>query len=253
MKNYVKIFLSTYEGKYISFLESPLINDFPFACALKLAKKMALSQPGKWIGKVTYLGSDYENSSGYVYIFHCYTREENADDLTVNCNLNNYIIYNKYKDRIPQANKSFNDPLQDKISLNDLILQTTIPEGFSPENINGNGFYKFENNLPTGCFNFQESMKFIGINVYEKDKPRGNHYHYLKVEYTYVLSGQIEAELAMIENEQHEAEIRKITLRQGDMILFLPGFNHKLTAITPLAMAIEVCPQRFNPNDTYRL
>lgn len=250
MRNFIKILLGNQNGKYISCLEEELISNFPLTYALELAKqKIAPYQPEGWLGEIRYLSSDFEKDSGHVYIFHCYTKEEKSCDLSIKNNFDNYLIYEKYKNRIPQTTKT----LQDKVSLDDLIYQMVIPEGFSPENIRKNGFYKHESTIPTGCFNFQESIKFMGINIYEKDKPRGNHYHYLKVEYTYVLSGQIEAEIEMIEHKLHKAEIRKIILNPGDLILFLPGFNHKLTATTSSAMAIEVCPQRFNHDDIYHL
>ncbi len=57
----------------------------------------------------------------------------------------------------------------------------------------------------------------------------------------------------MIEHKWHEPEMKKITLNAGDLILFVPGFNHKLTATSQTALAFEVCPRRFNPNDTYHL
>ena len=43
------------------------------------------------------------------------------------------------------------------------------------------------------------------------------------------------------------------TLNAGDLILFVPSFNHKLTATSQTALAFEVYPRRFNPNDTYHL
>jgi len=249
MKNFIKIFLSDYRNKCVGIYSKEFSEDFPFATALQYAKEILFTNPKLWIGKMTYLGSDLENNNDCVYMFHCYAR----CDETKRVKKSSIQLYEKYKHRITWKEKSPDDVLQEKLSLDDLILLTKLPQGFSPDNINGNGFYKYENNIPTGCFNFNESMKFIGLNVYETGKPRGNHYHFLKVEYTYVLSGTIEAELTMIEHQLHEPETKKITLNAGDLILFLPGFNHKLTAISKTALAFEVCPQRFNPNDTYRL
>ena len=248
MRNFIKIFLSDYRNKCIGIYNKEFSDDFPFAVALQYAKEILLSNPTLWIGKMTYIGSDLENHDGCVYMFHCYACGEKT-----RVNKSSNRLFKKYKHRIFWRKKSVEDVLQEKLSLDDLILRIKLPQGFSPDNINGNGFYKYESGIPAGCFNFNEKMKFIGLNVYEIGQPRGNHYHFLKVEYTYVLAGTIETELTMIKHKWHEPEMKKITLNAGDLILFVPGFNHKLTATSQTAVAFEVCPQRFNPNDTYHL
>ena len=38
------------------------------------------------------VGSDFENNSGHIYVFHCYTKEEKLCDLDIKNNFENFVL-----------------------------------------------------------------------------------------------------------------------------------------------------------------
>lgn len=60
----------------------------------------------------------------------------------------------------------------------------------------------------------------------KKGAVRGNHYHKLSVQYTYVVSGQ----LTMLSQKVGEQKVEKHILREGDLMTHDPMEAHAMTA-----------------------
>lgn len=139
---------------------------------------------------------------------------------------------------------------KEKITLDDLIKISEFHKGRDMDILaEGGSFYENEDGFLSGCFNFPEEIRFLGLNVYKEGVPRGNHYHYNKVEYTYVLSGEIKAEFYLVNDPSQKKEI---ILKAGQMAHFLPRHHHTLTAINGNAIAIEASPQVYDKEDYYK-
>jgi dTDP-4-dehydrorhamnose 3,5-epimerase-like enzyme len=92
-----------------------------------------------------------------------------------------------------------------------------------------------------------EPMRYMASIELKSGTVRGNHYHKIKREYVYVVSGEIR--LALQDLETNVREVLEISA--GDLILIQPGVVHALE-IKKDGMAIEFSPNRFDPKDTYR-
>lgn len=140
--------------------------------------------------------------------------------------------------------------MKDNIKLDDLIKVAKFHKGRDLDLLaKGESFYENGDIYPSGCFNFPENIRFVGLNVYKQGVPRGCHYHLHKSEYTYILKGEIKAEFVLINDTSQRKEI---ILHEGDVIHFLPGQHHTLTAINGDAIALEASPQIYDANDHYK-
>ena len=76
---------------------------------------------------------------------------------------------------------------------------------------------------------------------------RGNHYHKIKREYVYVLSGNVLLVLEDLETRARET----LELTTGNLVLIPPGIVHALQ-VKESGMAVEFSADRFDASDTYR-
>ena len=73
-----------------------------------------------------------------------------------------------------------------------------------------------------------EKLNHVGLIVTEKDSIRGNHYHKLSIQYTYVLSGKFEVLIAKSDSPEN---VKKIILGAGEIIIIPPMIIHRFRAL----------------------
>src|SRR5438876_1722495 len=93
----------------------------------------------------------------------------------------------------------------------------------------------------------EEGIRYIASIELKAGTVRGNHYHKIKREYIYVLSGEVLLVLAELESRARET----LEIKGGDLILIEPGIVHALQ-VKQTGRAVEFSPNRFDPSDTYR-
>jgi mannose-6-phosphate isomerase-like protein (cupin superfamily) len=93
----------------------------------------------------------------------------------------------------------------------------------------------------------QMAIRHLGYVELRPGCPRGNHFHKLRREYFYVMSGEVE--IYVEESNVHETE--KAMLRAGDLAVIDPKVAH---AYLPSSSghAIEFAAEAFDPADVYR-
>ena len=106
--------------------------------------------------------------------------------------------------------------------------------------------------LPQGelaqLYDSEEGVKYIAFIELRKDSVRGNHYHKLKKEYLYMLSGTV----TLVLEDTATQERQSCQLTRGDLALIHPGIAHSLQ-VTESGQAVEFSPNRFDAADIYRL
>lgn len=75
--------------------------------------------------------------------------------------------------------------------------------------------------------------------------PRGNHYHRVKHEFVYVMSGHLEVVSVNLDTNEKQT----ITMRAGDL-LESPPMNAHVFIAKEDTMALEFAAQPYNPEDT---
>lgn len=78
-----------------------------------------------------------------------------------------------------------------------------------------------------------ERVQHVGLITSTKNSVRGNHYHKLSVQYTYVLSGKFEVFVAKVDDIKN---IEKITLKAGEIITISPKIIHTFKAVEDSTM-----------------
>ena len=76
---------------------------------------------------------------------------------------------------------------------------------------------------------------------------RGQHYHKIKEEHIYVLSGEFRLDLEDPQNQEHAT----IPMKRGDLVVIAPGLAHTLR-VSSSGLAIEYASTRFDPADIHR-
>ena len=110
----------------------------------------------------------------------------------------------------------------------------------------GTGFVTGDNQIFSGLVHPAEDIKFIGYLQFIPDNPRGNHFHFRKIEYMLILTGKLHARFEIHNNSN---QIKEVILEKGQLMRLLPGCIHTLTAIDNKVDVIEFSPQRFISND----
>lgn len=94
----------------------------------------------------------------------------------------------------------------------------------------------------------QEGIRYLAYIELRAGTVRGNHWHRVKEEQIYVISG----ELRLIVQERESGERVSIQLQPGDLVLIAPGVVHALETVGS-GQAIEFSKTRFDPADIQRL
>jgi mannose-6-phosphate isomerase-like protein (cupin superfamily) len=91
-------------------------------------------------------------------------------------------------------------------------------------------------------------MRYIAFVELRAGGTRGNHYHKVKEEIFYIVSGQVLMKLCEVETGEKSA----VVLSAGELAVIPPGVAHAFQT-KEAGQAVEFSPNRFNPTDSYRL
>jgi quercetin dioxygenase-like cupin family protein len=105
--------------------------------------------------------------------------------------------------------------------------------------------------LPQGelaqFYDGEEGIRYIAQIELQARSVRGNHYHKVKEEWVYLISGEVNLIVEDLESKTREST----TLAAGDLLFIKTGVVHALQ-VTKSGQAIEFSTARFEPADIYR-
>jgi quercetin dioxygenase-like cupin family protein len=105
--------------------------------------------------------------------------------------------------------------------------------------------------LPQGelaqFYDGDEGIRYIAQIELQAGSVRGNHYHKIKQEWIYVMSGEVTLIVEDLESKARES----VELIAGDLAFIQTGVVHTLQ-VTKSGQAIEFSTTRFDPADIYR-
>ena len=86
-----------------------------------------------------------------------------------------------------------------------------------------------------------KNINHVGLITTEEGKIRGNHYHKLSTQYSYILSGKFEVLIAPVNNPE---DVEKIILNSGELIIIPPKIIHRFKAIEKALMIDMISESR---------
>ena len=105
--------------------------------------------------------------------------------------------------------------------------------------------------LPQGelaqFYDGDEGIRYIAQIELQAGSIRGNHFHKLKQEWVYMMSGEVTLVVENLESKERESTL----LTAGDLVFIQTGVVHALQ-VTKSGQAIEFSTSRFDPADIYR-
>ena len=105
--------------------------------------------------------------------------------------------------------------------------------------------------LPQGelaqFYDASDPIRYLAYIEIREGGVRGNHYHKAKVEWVYLIAGEVLLLLEDIGSRQRES----VTLRAGELAIIQTGVAHALQTVKP-GHAIEFAGTRFDPTDVFR-
>lgn len=105
--------------------------------------------------------------------------------------------------------------------------------------------------LPQGelaqFYDGEQGIRYIAQIELQAGTVRGNHYHKIKEEWVYMVSGEVNLIIEDINSKAHEST----TLSAGDLAFIQTGIGHTLQ-VTKSGQAIEFSTARFDAADIYR-
>jgi uncharacterized RmlC-like cupin family protein len=105
--------------------------------------------------------------------------------------------------------------------------------------------------LPQGelaqFYDGDEGIRYIAQIELQAESMRGNHYHKVKQEWVYMMSGEVTLVLEDLETNARDTAL----LLAGDLAFIQTGVVHALQ-VTKSGQAIEFSTARFDPADIYR-
>jgi uncharacterized RmlC-like cupin family protein len=105
--------------------------------------------------------------------------------------------------------------------------------------------------LPQGelaqFYDGEEGIRYIAQIELQAGSIRGNHFHKIKQEWIYMMSGEV---MLLVEDLETKAR-ENVLLLAGDIIFIQTGVVHALQ-VTQSGQAIEFSTSRFDPADIYR-
>ena len=139
--------------------------------------------------------------------------------------------------------------MSESTSLNGKVFKRSLPV-VEPQNAAGSPTLK-RLLLPQGelaqFFDGEEPIRYLAYIELRSGSARGNHFHKVKAEWIYLLSG--EAMLLLEDIETKEQGI--VSLKVGDLAFVQTGIAHAIQVIQP-GQAIEFSNARFDAQDIYR-
>ena len=76
---------------------------------------------------------------------------------------------------------------------------------------------------------------------------RGNHFHRIKVEHTYVMRGELE----LVACDPATGHQLNLSMREGALVVIQPGIAHAFRTVRS-GLAIEFAPTVFDPADVHK-
>ena len=96
-------------------------------------------------------------------------------------------------------------------------------------------------------YDADEGVRYLAFIELLPGTVRGNHFHKVKVEWIYVITGEVLLIAEDIERKRREA----VPLRTGDLATIQTGIAHALQVVQP-GQAVEFSPARFDPLDIHK-
>ena len=139
--------------------------------------------------------------------------------------------------------------MNDCVFLNDKVTKRTLPI-IEPSSAPGSPTIK-RLMLPQGelaqIYDGEEGIRYIAQIELQADSVRGNHYHKVKQEWVYLMSGEVTLIVEDLGSKSRES----VQLKAGDLAFIQTGVVHALR-VTRSGQAIEFSTARFDPGDIYR-
>lgn len=105
--------------------------------------------------------------------------------------------------------------------------------------------------LPQGelaqFYDGEDGIRYIAQIELQAGSVRGNHYHKVKEEWVYLITGEVNLILQDLESKARE----NVLLAAGDLVFIKTGVVHALQVMKS-GQAIEFSTARFDPADIYR-
>jgi dTDP-4-dehydrorhamnose 3,5-epimerase-like enzyme len=105
--------------------------------------------------------------------------------------------------------------------------------------------------LPQGelaqFYDSEDGVRYIAYSELVPGGVRGNHYHDVKEEFVYVISGQILLAVQDVKSGQRE----ETKIEAGELFFVSTGIAHALKTLKP-GVAVEFSKTRFNPSDVQK-
>tara|TARA_B100001057_G_C22788286_1_gene926521 strand:+ start:934 stop:1323 length:390 start_codon:yes stop_codon:yes gene_type:complete len=101
---------------------------------------------------------------------------------------------------------------------------------------------------------YKDNINHITLIKSKKNVIRGNHYHKKSTQYAYVTKGKLEYYYKNINNKK--SRVKKIVLKENEMVLTKPGIAHAFKTITNnefLVFSKGIRGGKDYEKDTYRL
>jgi mannose-6-phosphate isomerase-like protein (cupin superfamily) len=129
--------------------------------------------------------------------------------------------------------------------LNNKVAITTLPTGGADEAERRLFSSKGElAQIINGTMNIQH-LVYWDLDSPRSGQTRGNHYHKVKIDRCYVLTGELE--VTVMDRQTLEREI--LTVKDGDCITIAPGVVHSFRS-KGYAQALELLPTPYDAADT---
>jgi hypothetical protein len=96
-------------------------------------------------------------------------------------------------------------------------------------------------------YDADEGVRYLAFIELRPGTVRGNHFHKLKVEWVYIIVGEVLLIAEDIQTKNRET----VPLRTGDLAIIETGVAHALQVVQP-GHAVEFSPARFDPLDIHK-
>ena len=139
--------------------------------------------------------------------------------------------------------------MSEKNFLNGKVLKRSLPL-IEPQNAAGSPTLK-RLLLPQGelaqFFDGEDPVRYLAYIELRSGSARGNHFHKVKEEWIYMLSGEAVLWVEDVETKAQE----KVGLKVGDLAFVKTGVAHAIHVLQT-GQAIEFSSARFDPQDIYK-
>ncbi len=150
---------------------------------------------------------------------------------------------------LPINSDTKNLQIQKKALLGGKVVKYTLPLVSAPPSPEAPRLKRLM--LPQGelahFYDGPEGIQYLAFLDLCAGAVRGNHYHKLKHELFYVISGEV----LLVVQELESTERASFSVRAGDLAIIPTGIAHAVKTQHP-GHAIEFSPERFDATDVYR-